>query len=200
MLNNDKQQFSTAFEQGFAAAMDPINASSIQEGCAITTLNSYWLHRHCHKCEHTFRTGDEVYIFKDSTVLHNSNLLACAEKQTITAHRPAETMAFFQGLDITWPPPKDFPLKRLEEGDPLIAPAYAGFQRHTCAVCGHTLRLHDLVVICPCQPQTPMCQIAIHRDPIHGLHCWELWDNWAPDQKRFCPATSRKLTHPSILS
>ena len=192
-MDNNIQKLRSLFDQGLTAAMDPVNALSIQEGTAITTLNSYWLHQHCSQCGHTFRPGDEVYISKDRTVLHNSALLPCAKKSPISSHSPAETTAFFQGLDTSWCPPKCLPIKRLEEGDPLLAPPYAGFQRHSCAICGHTLRLHDLVVICPCQPQTPLCQIAIHRDPIHGLHCWELWDNWDADKDRYCPATSRKL-------
>src|SRR5205085_2866290 len=77
--------------------------------------------------------------------------------------------AFYLGLDESWPPPATLPVRRLElgtkVGDLLLAPAVSGFRRHRCAICGHTLRPHDQVVICPCRPEQPMCILAIHRDP-----------------------------------
>jgi hypothetical protein len=48
------------------------------------------------------------------------------------------------------------------------------------------------VIFCPCQPGSPLCLVAIHRDPVHGLHCWEDWNPGA--YQLHCPATSRALS------
>ncbi|NEO75337.1 hypothetical protein [Moorena sp. SIO4G3] len=182
-----------AFDQGVAVAIDPANNVAIQQGGeAITTLNSYWLHQRCPVCSHTFRLGDEVYIAEDRTVRHNNALLPCAQGNATGSEPSPETSAFFAGLDTAWPPPKDMPIVRLEAGHELLAPPLAGFQRHTCVVCGHTLRLNDHVVICPCSPHKPLCRIAVHRDLIHGLHCFDAWNPGANGQL-YCPVTSRKL-------
>ncbi|RKZ39383.1 MAG: hypothetical protein DRR16_24825 [Candidatus Parabeggiatoa sp. nov. 3] len=187
MKNNNIEKLRAGFQHGKAIAMDPMNALSVQEGEAMTTLNSYWLHQRCDQCDHTFRAGDKVLISPENPIRHHSTLLSCAQPTPPRSSPSAETSAFFQGYDTTCPAPDQAPLKRLEEGDPLLTPAYGGFQRHSCTICGHTLRISDLVILCPCQPQNPQCQIAIHRDPNHGLHCWQLWE---ANEGRYCPATS----------
>jgi len=178
------------FGQGVLIAIDPVNNTAIQGGGqGITTLNSYWLHQRCPICSHTFRLGDEVYIANDGTVQHSSALLLCGSSDVNKGEVSEETSAFFMGLDTAWPPPQDIPVVRLDIGHQLLAPPLAGFQRHTCVVCGHTLRQNDLVVICPCSPHQPLCKIAIHRDLMHGLNCLEVWERG----QRYCPVTSKKL-------
>ncbi|MCP4696644.1 MAG: hypothetical protein GY862_07330 [Gammaproteobacteria bacterium] len=187
-------QLNTEFQRGITAALDPVNAQADQKGHAVTTLHSPWLHSHCQTCGHTFRPGDEVFIFPDGRILHDSGLLPCKGQSSEAAIQSEAAGDFFQGLDAAWPPPKDLPVVRLEQGSRLLAPPYAGFKRHTCAVCGHTFRLHDMVIICPCQPRAPMCQVAIHRDPLHNLHCWSLWGTEEGNRLQYCLATSRKLS------
>jgi hypothetical protein len=183
----------TAFNRGVAVAIDPANNEVIASGGqGITTLNSYWLHQRCSVCSHTFRLGDEVYITEEKIVQHNSALLPCAQGNLSESDPASGISRFFAGLEAAWPPPQDLPIVRLEAGHELLAPPLAGFQRHTCAVCGHTLRLNDLVVICPCSPHQPLCRIAVHRDLIHGLHCFDAWNPGANNQL-YCPVTSRKL-------
>lgn len=178
-------------QAGEAAARDPANAPTVVTGGrATTTLRSPWLHLRCRVCGHTFRTGDEVEI-EDGAAVHASAMLPCAGAADAATPADPDTNAFFAGLDETWPPPRDLPVVRLEAGHFLLAPPVAGFRRRTCAVCGHTFRPHDHVVFCPCFPQAPRCQVAIHRDPIHGLHCWEDWNPGA--HRLHCPATSREL-------
>ncbi|MEH2368483.1 hypothetical protein [Nostoc sp.] len=181
------------FEQGVIIATDPVNNTAIQRGGqGITTLNSYWLHQYCPICSHTFRLGDEVYIAEDRPVKHNSALLPCSKTDVSKWKFSEETSAFFMGLDTAWPPPQDIPVVRLDAGHQLLAAPFAGFERHTCVVCGHTLRQNDRVVICPCSPDQPLCKIAVHRDLMHGLNCLEVWNPGANGQ-RYCPVTSKKL-------
>ena len=183
------------FNRGLNTALDPSNEIiTQQQGQAITSRLSPWLHRHCEVCGHTFRHGDQVYVYDDGRVVHDSVLLPCTggESSEQTADSQATT-DFFRGMDETWPPPKDLPVMRLEHGHILLAPPHAGFKRHACAVCGHTLRPHDTVIICPCQPHDPMCQVAIHRDPLHNLLCWSLWGTEEGNRLQHCLATSRQL-------
>ena len=181
------------FGHGEAAALDPENAAAVQGGHAVTTRQSRWFHRRCPVCQHTFRSGDEVRVSEDGTVLHESAAPACASGSESEPAPAGTVAAFFAGLDESWPPPSDMPVIRLEHGHRLLAPPPPGsrFQRHICVGCGHTLRPHDSVVICPCSPRDPICEVAIHRDPLHGLHCWE---DWNPGGRRtHCPVTSAPI-------
>jgi len=47
--------------------------------------------------------------------------------------------------------------------------------RAVCRVCGYTFREGDQVVVCPCYPDDPKCQAAVHRDLLRQLHCWDIW-------------------------
>lgn len=158
----------------------------------MTTLESQWLGKYCPTCSHSFRLGDQVMISEGGIIYHNADLLPCLKKKRVSAQTSHELNLFYKGLDESWPPPKNIKIVRLEHGHELLAEPKAGFKRHTCAVCGHTLRLFDHVVICPCSPNDPKCLTAIHRDPIHGLHCFEAWNPGANGQK-YCPVTLRKL-------
>jgi hypothetical protein len=184
-------------QRGIAAAMDPLNRGAVHGGHAVTSLHSPWLHQPCPVCRHTFRVGDEVEIDRDTTVRHHSALLPCAGGELAARPKNSELNAFLAGLDHAWPPPPGVSVHRLEDGGQwqrLLAAPTAGFRRHSCAVCGHTLRPLDMVVICPCEPGQPRCQVAIHRDPVHGLNCW---DAWSPGEFRLhCPATSRPIDAP----
>ncbi|MEM7578392.1 MAG: hypothetical protein AAF316_00825 [Cyanobacteria bacterium P01_A01_bin.80] len=213
---NKTSDLLASFKQGFAIATDPTNDVAIQKGGkAITTLNSYWLHRQCSVCSHTFRLGDEVYISEDGKVRHDTALLPCNQiyiNQSNPFHInqshinqshinqshaneldfSEETSAFFAGLDKAFPPPLDIPIVRLDTGHYLLKKPFQGFQRHRCVVCSHTFRQNDRVVICPCSPDEPKCKIAVHRDVMHGLNCLEAWNPGLNGQS-YCPVTSRKI-------
>ena len=47
---DDPESLSRELEQGIAEASDPVNASAVQGGRAVTTLRSRWLHRRCAVC------------------------------------------------------------------------------------------------------------------------------------------------------
>jgi hypothetical protein len=197
MLETRREQISAAlrseFEYGRAAALDPTNAAAVAGGKAVTTLRSSWLHQRCPTCGHTFRLGDEVEVEQDGTVRHRSAMLPCARGDGALGQdaAAAESRSFFAGLDDSWPPPRDLPVLRLEADHFLLVPPSGEFRRRSCAVCGHTFRLHDHVILCPCFPRQSRCIVAIHRDPMHGLRCWEQWN--PGEFLRYCPATSRRL-------
>jgi hypothetical protein len=175
---------------GEESALDPANETIAIGGKATTTLQSPWLHLRCKVCGHTFRPGDAVEVGQGGRVVHATAELPCHGKGATSWINP-EATEFFRGLDEAWPPPAGLAVYRLEVGHFLTAPPRAGFRRRTCAVCGHTFRPQDHVVLCPCFPQSPRCQVGIHRDPVHGLHCY---DEWNPGAYRLhCPATSRSL-------
>jgi hypothetical protein len=185
-----------SFREGEEAAADPENQEVVAGGRASTNLRSRWLHLRCELCGHTFRVGDAVEVGADRKARHASEELPCSGGTFSKLPDATEAAAFFAGLDESWPPPAKLPVRRLEPGTPtgdsLLAPPVSGFRRHRCAVCGHTLRPHDQVVICPCFPEQPMCILAIHRDPVRSLNCWEAWN--PGEVQQYCPATSRKLT------
>jgi hypothetical protein len=185
------------FERGQAVVKDPFNDTALdQGGVAITTIRSFWLHHRCPSCAHSFRIGDEVHLAPGGRVLHGSPLLPCDGSDSGPLQLSTESPDFFAGLYQTWPPPENLPIIRLDAGSPLLAAPFAGFKRHTCAVCGHTLRVNDHVVICPCSLDAPLCQTAIHCDRINGLSCLESWNpgiNQRGSKLRYCPITSRQI-------
>lgn len=187
----ERKRLAAELRAGEAAALDPDNAPHLQAGRAVTTLQSPWLHLRCRVCGHTFRPGDAVEVSSAGEALHSTPGLPCAGGTGEAHEATAETGEFFDGVESTWPPPADLPLHRLQPGHPLLAPPVHGFRRRACAVCGHTFRVHDSVILCPCFPTRPRCMVAIHRDPVHGLHCWEDWNPGA--HQLHCPGTSRKL-------
>lgn len=175
------------FEGGLLDATDPLNASVQPGGRAVTTLQSPWLHSICPECRHSFRPGDIVRVERQGLVRHDMAALPCAG-QLDSRPNALTSQGFYQGLDEAWPPPADVVLCRLEGSHPLVSSPRVGFRRFSCAICSHTLREGDLVVLCPCHPEQPKCRVAIHRDALHGLHCWDAW--LSVEGRRFCPATS----------
>ncbi len=178
------------FYKGLNAALDPLN-EDITTGEAITTLRSHWLHLLCSVCGHTFRPDDPVHIDEHRVARHAGSVLGCAKEQPHEAASGAEIEDFFRGLHQGRPRHTQAAGERLAGKHPLLAPPRNGFKRHTCAVCGHTLRPGDTVVTCPCRPGQPMCLVAIHRDPVRGLNCWSVWNPGVV--QKYCPATCREL-------
>ena len=180
--------------------MDPFNDRAFDRGgLAVTTIRSFWLHQRCEVCAHTFRVGDEVDITEGGRVRHSSGLLPCARRERVAPEPLMESNDFFEGLYEAWPPPEGLPIIRLDFTSALVAAPYAGFRRHACAVCGHTLRVNDHVVICPCSVKEPLCQTAIHSDRINGLPCLESWNpsiNQRNKEQSYCPVTSRGIDDP----
>jgi hypothetical protein len=178
------------FEQGLHAGADPLNAAPTANGPAHTTLESSWLHQRCPLCVHTFRIGDHVVFGRvPGRVTHTGEGPGCDvagnDMRQLTALRD-----FFRGLVDTIPVAERAVVRYLLPGDELLAPPVHGFSRSQCAVCGHTLRPFDSVVICPCKPDQQLCRTAIHHDPSRGMHCWLEWK--LATTQDYCLTTSRK--------
>jgi len=183
-----ESRFVRELMQGLGAAADvPIRGG----GIATTNLYSPWLCDLCSICGHSFRVGDRVVVESGGAAKHCSSALPCAGGVSEVPPDP-EVNGFFRGLSEAWLPQHDVPVVRLEEGHDLVASPEGGFRRHTCAVCGHTFRRHDHVVICPCSPHAPKCPSAVHRDIIHGLLCYDGWDP-AANGLKVCPITMIEL-------
>lgn len=180
------------FELGIASSFDPANEQVIEHGGeALTTLTSPWLFKVCSVCKHTFRRNDVVYIEPDGSVYHNSPTLPCHKRGTYDATgSTTESAQFFAGLYEAFPTTLEAHVRRLAADDPLVAPPVKGFTRMKCKGCGHTLRPNDQVILCPCSPAHPICQTAIHRDPEHGLYCFDMWDS-GKDVFYFCQVRSQ---------
>ena len=182
------------FEQGYEAGMHPRLDCGHGGGVAVTTTLSRWLGLTCTTCRHTFRVGDRV-LLEGPQVRHLDPVLDCA------ADRDASTgdgdgdgrdlQDFARGLLESWPAASGTPV-RLTAGDWRIPRRDQGPPGPTCPVCAHTFRPGDMVIICPChrpfeESDQPRCQLAVHRDPVSGLTCW---DDWRPDGRLArCPIT-----------
>lgn len=116
-------------------------------------------------------------MLKHGEVVHDLPGLRCydGDRAEFDAITPDARARFFAGLEDAWPIQTDVPVKRLEDGDPLLAPPFQGHARATCRVCGYTFRAGDHVVVCPCSPDEPRCRAAVHRDLLRQLHCWDQW-------------------------
>ncbi len=183
-----------------AAGLDPDAASgsdsstSGQTRHVTTTLRSRWLHRLCPVCGHTFRPGDVVLLTPEGKAVHDMPDLRCKglvaegriedplSRISTEGGSPIEpckgNRAFFDGLAAAWPMPDDVPVVRLEDGHPLLAPPRGGIPRRSCRVCGHSFRPMDHVVLCPCSVSSAVtrdCRVAVHRDLLRQLHCWDEW-------------------------
>ncbi|VFN00072.1 MAG: hypothetical protein BECKG1743D_GA0114223_105433 [Candidatus Kentron sp. G] len=180
------------FDAGLAAGLsqdagaEHLSQGKGQQSRLITGLRSHWLHQRCLVCGHSFRPGDEAVPTADGAVIHDMPGLWCADRQRGIrgnddnldhSNRDNEQMIgeFFIGLHEAWPMPEDVPVIRLEAGHPLLANPGSGRIRTSCRICGHTFRVFDQVVICPCSPLAPKCQCAVHRDTLKQLHCWDEW-------------------------
>jgi hypothetical protein len=189
-----------AFDQGLASGRDPVNAAALAGGVGVTNLRSPWLQRPCLRCGHTFRRGDRVEVQPGASYLHASGTSFCVDTASTSTAAPADATssptrnAFYLGLARACPPPPGAPVVRLEPGHPLLAPPTPAFARSGCAVCGHSFRPFDHVVVCPCSPDDPLCRSAVHRDPIRLMMCWDEWRK--SHLGSFCPVTSRRLPAP----
>ncbi len=207
------------FERGLRAGRDPFSAGTntkasasqaADNGIVRTTLASAWLRRLCPRCGHSFRLDDRI-ARDQGRIVHAAGTDICNMSASSTTERPNAghdprdprrqdaarlEQQFNAGLRRAHQLGPGGPLvTTLLPGHRLLAPPRQGFGRKRCAVCGHTLRPYDDVVICPCQPHDPICQAAVHCDRVHQMPCLDDWADRAGGTA--CPVTSvpRPLGH-----
>lgn len=165
------------------------------DGDVLTGPSSWWNHRLCTVCGHSFRRGDRVRVDRGSrTVTHLDPALACVvadgdDAESAAVRGGGETTALSEGLLDAWPPL--VPVTRIPRGDWRLPTPGTGLRAPVCLYCGHTFRAGEYVVVCPCRPEERVCGASVHRDPAAGLPCWE---RWRPDGKvTVCPVTLAKV-------
>jgi hypothetical protein len=189
------------FVQGVAEGVEQRAAfgKDATSGVATTRSSSWWNHRRCKTCGHTFRRGDRALVDPIArTAKHLVPGLKCGTEpgaggERNTAGVVDDRAEFAAGLLETWP--ATAPVTMLTPGDYRIPRPGSPQQAPTCLYCGHTFRAGEYVVVCPCRVprgEAPACGMAVHRDPAAGLACWEIWQ---PAGKLIvCPMTTAKLT------
>lgn len=182
------------FDTGMQSAFDPQDDSAYHsDNDYITRITSRWHFQWCTTCGHTFRRGDRVRVdHATGQVWHLEPGLGCAETDGDTGRPdPAGLQDFLTGVESIFAVAGDVPVVLTDDEPYLLAPPVGGLRRMVCLYCAHTLRPHELVVICPCAPRERECRYAVHRDPGLGLVCWE---RWRPSGRlSVCPVTQRRL-------
>lgn len=182
---------------GIEAGLEPQAGFADDEASGVVTTrsSSWWNYRRCKTCGHMFRRGDRALINAVArTVQHLVPGLACGTDPDAAAVAApgGDRDQFTAGLLATWP--ANVPLMQIEAGDWRLPRPGGTWQAPACLYCGHTFRVGEYVVVCPCQSDQglpPACATAVHRDPAAGLPCW---DNWQPSGKlKICPTTTVKL-------
>jgi hypothetical protein len=171
-------------------------ASDTASGELTTQSSSWWNHRRCLTCGHTFRHGDRARVDAITrTVVHLEPGLHCGTgpaPEGPAAVPNGDRDEFAAGLLATWAPTA--PVTRLPPEDWRIPRAGSARRAPVCLYCGHTFRAGEYIVICPCQAgqgEAAACAAAVHRDPAAGLPCW---DNWQPAGRlAICPTTTARL-------
>ncbi|MEU4536139.1 hypothetical protein AB0G15_14865 [Streptosporangium sp. NPDC023825] len=187
------------FLHGLRLGLDPQPAfAAADRGAATTNPSSWWNHLSCTTCGHTFRRGDRVLVDEETgTVRHAERALECGtglpDDPGAVREDPKdpdnEVAEFSVGLLSAWPPA--VPISRLAAGDWRIPRRGAAGKPRGCGFCGHTFRAGEYVVVCPCSPDAPRCEAAVHRDPAIGLPCWERWQ--PSGGLSVCPVTQTRI-------
>lgn len=167
---------------------------------AVTERQSYWLKDICPRSRHSFRIGDRVEIDNNGDVQHDDETFQRLvgggdDAKDDAAASDGAVIDFLKGAYSLTPPDEQPYLKLLLPGDPLVAMPEARFKRHVCAVCNHTLRPGETVLICPCdainKTKGRKCMIAMHHDVANGLYCFGEWSSY--QKELFCPAFLKKI-------
>lgn len=198
------------FELGVNAGQYPQPANARTDGATVTTGTSPWLGIRCRTCNQTFRRGDQVRMSPTQGIQHLDPTLQCAPPgpasvcdgsgadsgSSAVAPASSDAELFTSGLLDSWPPLNDAPVVRLTDRHWQVTRPTSGPASVVCPGCGHTFRVGDMVIICPCaespdDERRAICGLPVHRDPAAGLACW---DYWRPDGRLIrCPRTHKKL-------
>ena len=85
----------------------------------MTEVSSWWNHRWCHRCGHTFRRGDKVHVNQsERAVVHLVPGLDCGLPSDATWEAAVKELeAFRDGMLSGWPVASTMQLFRLATGD-----------------------------------------------------------------------------------
>jgi hypothetical protein len=185
---------------GIGAGLEPPTASPDETatGVVITRSSSWWNRTRCQTCGHTFRRGDRALVDAAArTARHLVPGLPCGTHPETGGTEAGPTAAderdeFIAGMLSAWP--SRVPVTRISPADPRLPRPGRDVVSPACLYCGHSFRIGEYVVTCPCQSsqgEPPACAAAVHRDPTAGLPCW---DKWQPaGTLAVCPTTAARL-------
>src|SRR5262249_10825732 len=151
----------------------------MKSGHAVTTRNSGWFQGFCRACWHNFRLDDPVQVEVGDRgeildVRHDGSPW-CDGASDRAPIDPVIAGQFFEGMQSVDPPAITY-LDRLLPGHPMLQ-VREGVRpkqrRFHCMVCNNTLRPLEVIVLCVCSPQRPVCALAVHLDPAHNLMCYD---------------------------
>jgi hypothetical protein len=164
-------------------------------GPAVTTDGSDWRIDTCGICRHTFRLGDRVWLeTRDGRIkaVHDSAELPCHADIGLSAPLPPQpspaVQRFGQAACLADPGIAGLKTYLLRPGHPLLSERFS--ERRKCRGCDKTFRPYDRVAFCPCQPLSPACHLAAHRDPATSQLCFDML---ADPQRGHCLVTLAKL-------
>ena len=176
-----------------------------------TSPRSRWYRRRCAECRHTFRVGDLAAVCPRCQLVYhwnpihgldclgvvhdNDHTCRCGEPvpepELIpdTLARPEHMASFMDGLSREW--------SAFGDQKPQVVTSQSGLEGRLCAVCGHTVRLREMVVRCPCgNGPDGECPGVIHLDLARQLHCWNDWHGGRG--KSYCPLTGHEVRAPEV--
>jgi hypothetical protein len=171
-----------------------------------TSARSPWYRRRCAECRHTFRVGDPAATCPRCGRVYHWNPIQGLDCLGVVFDNEAGR-CICRGERILEPPPIPADLVAAEPMGAFVGglareySAYGGqrpvvvtpeLEGLLCAVCGHTVRLRELVVHCPCgNGPGGLCPAVIHLDFARQLHCWNDWHGGRG--KSYCPLTGHEL-------
>ena len=178
----------SVFLDGYARGRDPEGKST--QGIMHITRRSLWNSSRCPACGHTFREGDVVLVRDNEdggsrTVLHNSAEFPCAGVPPELPAPPADDTAdrFAAAIARFFPVRPSLSVLRLTERHCRLAEACID-KRRDCMLCGHTVRIGDRVVRCPCGLPKKLCYEVVHHDPAQGFRCYTTWMEFGKERQR----------------
>jgi hypothetical protein len=194
----------SAFLDGYARGRDPEGTDA--DGTIHSTRRSLWIGSKCDICGHSFRNGDVVLVRHGEdggpgTVVHRSADFPCADVPVEPCDPGRASAADSTVEQFAAAVARFFPLRpglavlRLTDRHCRLAEAYVE-NRRTCMQCGHTVRIGDRIVRCPCGLPKKACTNVVHHDPAQGFPCYMAWtqfDNW---RQRCANPAGSATSHP----
>lgn len=206
LIHTEVGQISAESRRLFTGGLQRIALPDIPLLPVPTTTRSPWYRRRCAECRHTFRVGDPAATCpRCSRVFHWNPLEGLDCLGVVFDNEDGRCICRAERIPAL--PPIPAGLASPEQMASFILgvarewSAYGGLkptvvtpdlEGRLCAVCGHTVRLRELVVHCPCgHGPGNACPGVIHLDFARQLHCWNDWHGGRG--KSYCPLTGHGI-------